>query len=153
MDAVQLLLDDHEKVRQLFRQFQSTGQGAQQEGVGQHILAELEAHSKIEEEIFYPAVRQQVNALQGIVTHSYEEHAEVDQLIAQLKTMQASDPAYTSTFQKMMQSVEHHVQEEETGMLPQAREALGGQTDALGDQMMLRKQQVLQQAMAQMGMV
>ncbi len=140
MNAVDMLIQDHEKVNGLFRQYQ---QGQKQ--AARQALMELEVHSKLEEEIFYPAVRQRASELQGAVREGYKEHAEVDSLISELKAMDPMGPDFDAKFQELMRDVQHHVQEEETEMLPNARQKLGAEAEQLGQQMMQRKQQLVQQ--------
>jgi hemerythrin superfamily protein len=144
MDPVQMLLDDHEKVRTLYRQYQQSSDNQQKHQVARQILTELEAHSKVEEQAFYPAVEQQGNSqLKQVVHHSEEEHQKVDQMIMKLKGMGSFSQEFDTQFTQLMSDVEHHVQEEESEMLPQARQILGGQTDQLSQQMQQIKQQTL----------
>ena len=142
MNAVQMLTEDHEKVRGLFQQFQSAG-GAQQQ-IAQQVFTELDVHAAIEEEIFYPAMRTQADA-QGkeMVAEAYEEHAQVKAMIGELRGMNAGDAQFAARFQELQQNVEHHAHEEESEMFPQAQELLGNQLDRLGEQMMQRKQQLM----------
>src|SRR5829696_7836796 len=150
-DPIQMLLDDHQRVRDLFQQLQSDGQGGQTEQVARQILMELQVHSKLEEEIFYPAFRQQGNAEdKELIAEAYDEHAEVDQMVTQLMGMGPSEAQFMPMMRKLQQDVEHHVQEEETEMLPKAREELRGQLDRLGQEMMQRKQQLMTQLQGSM---
>lgn len=147
MDPVQMLLDDHQKVRTLHRQYQQTGDNRQKHQVAQQILAELEAHSKVEEQAFYPAVEQKGNAqLKQVVHHSEEEHQKVDQMVMELKAIGPFSQEFDRKFTQLMNDVEHHVQEEERQMLPQARQILGGETQQLSQQMQQIKQQTLSSA-------
>lgn len=147
-DAIQMLISDHRKVEQLFQQYrQADGQGHQKTTVARQLLSELEAHSKIEEEIFYPAVRARADQqLQQAVSEGYEEHATVDNLVMELKAMDPSDSRFDAKMQELMRDVQHHVQEEETELLPDARQKLGDQVTQLAPQMMERKQQILSQS-------
>lgn len=147
MDPVQMLIDDHQKVRTLYRQYQQATDSQQKHGVARQILMELEAHSNIEEQVFYPAVEQQGNAqLKQVVHHSEEEHQKVDQMVAELKGMGSFSHEFDQKFTKLMQDVEHHVQEEESQMLPQARQILGADTQQLSQRMQQVKQQTLSSA-------
>src|SRR5215213_4891911 len=115
MDPVQMLLDDHQKVRTLYRQYQQAGDNQQKHQVARQILTELEAHSKVEEQAFYPTVEQKGNSqLKQVVHHSEEEHVKVDQMVTQLKGVGSFSQEFDSKFTQLMQDVEHHVQEEET---------------------------------------
>ena len=144
MNAVQMLLDDHEKVRALYKQWQQGGDQNEKQQVGMQILNELFVHSKLEEEIFYPAFRTAADAEgKELTAEAYEEHATVDQMVEQLRGMSAGDGQYQSAFKELMKNVEHHVKEEETELLPMAQDVMGGQMDQLGQDMMMRKQQLL----------
>jgi hemerythrin superfamily protein len=143
MNAIQMLLDDHQKVRDLYAEWKSGGKDQHQQ-IGNQILQELFMHSKLEEEIFYPAFRNAADA-QGkeLTAEAYEEHAKVDEMVTRLMGMTAADNEYSSMFRELMQNVEHHVQEEETEMLPVARDVMSNQLDQLGQDMMMRKQQLM----------
>lgn len=154
MDAVRMLLDDHERVRRLFQEYQQSAgsDGARAATAAQQILMELEIHSKLEEEIFYPAYRTKAEADgKELVAEAYEEHAEVDRMVAELKSMSPGTREYNAKMQTLIDNVEHHVQEEESEMLPDAQEVLGNQTDRLGQEMMQRKQQMMAQMGSTMG--
>ena len=145
MNPVQMILDDHERVRQLFRQFQQADDQQQKQQIADQVLMELTVHANLEEEIFYPAMRQKASGQedQQMVQEAYEEHSQAKALIQQLQGMQASDPQFTTLFQQLQQDVEHHVQEEETEMLPKAQQELSDQMDRLGQEMAQRKQQLM----------
>jgi hemerythrin superfamily protein len=147
MDAVSMLLDDHKQVKQWFREYdQAGGRMETKRDLAMRILTALEVHSKLEEEIFYPAVEQRARELGGIVEHSYEEHRVVDGMVEQLKGMNLEDQRYDQLMREMRQNVEHHMEEEESEMLPQAQRDLGSdEMDRLGNQMQQRRQQLMQQ--------
>jgi hemerythrin superfamily protein len=147
MDPIQMLLDDHQKVRTLYQQYQQAGDNQQKFQVARQILTELEAHSKVEEQAFYPAVEQKGTAqLKQVVHHSEEEHQKVDQMVMELKGMGSFSQELHTKLTQLMNDVEHHVQEEETQMLPQARQILGADTQQLSQQMQQIKQQTLSSA-------
>jgi hemerythrin-like domain-containing protein len=104
-------------------------------------MAELEVHAALEEEIFYPAVKKEVDDGSSMVQEAIEEHQTVKQLISKLKGMQEADEQFESQFSQLMENVQHHVEEEESEMLPKIEES---QLDlnSLGQQMAQRKQQM-----------
>jgi len=149
-NPVQMLKDDHEKVRTLFRQFESAD-GDKRQQIADQLFMELEVHTSIEEEIFYPAMRSAGDAQdKEEVAHAYEEHAGAKQLMQQLRGMPASDQQFMTMWQQLRKDVEHHAHEEETEMLPKAEQELGGQMDRLGQEMMARKEQLMGQMQGQM---
>ena len=147
MNPVQMLKDDHQRVRQLFQQFRQTNDQDRQQQIADQVLTELDVHAAIEEEIFYPAMRQKAGGgeEQQMLEEAYQEHAQAKTLIQQLRGMQASDPQFSTLMQQLQQDVEHHVQEEETEMLPKAEQELSEQMDRLGQEMQARKQQLMGQ--------
>ncbi len=152
MNPVQMLKDDHQRVRQLFQQFQQTNDQDRQQQIADQVLTELDVHAAIEEEIFYPAMRQKAGGgeEQQMLEEAYQEHAQAKTLIQQLRGMQASDPQFSTLMQQLQQDVEHHVEEEETEMLPKAEEELSDQMDRLGQEMQARKQQLMGQTQGMM---
>lgn len=120
MDAITLLKDDHKEVRQLFR--------AMEKGdldVVPDICTALTVHARLEEEVFYPAVRAEVEGTDSDVLEAVEEHAVTKQLVAELEAMTGDEEEYEAKATVLMELVLHHVKEEETELFPQVREALG----------------------------
>jgi hemerythrin superfamily protein len=144
-DAVQMLKADHDKVLGLFKQFSEAGDRAfkTKQELAEKIFRELEVHSQLEEEVFYPAVREQASKEgEELVEESLEEHHVVDVLIAELKQMSPEDERYDAKMTVLCENVEHHIEEEEKEMFPDARKRLGGEIEALGEQMAARKKQL-----------
>lgn len=137
MDALQLLRDDHEKVRALFRQFKDAHENdavAEMGNVAAEIFTELKVHTQIEEQVFYPAVQKEGDEeLNELVREGLEEHHVVDILIEELENLDASDEAFAAKMTVLIENVEHHADEEESEMFPQTRDALGaGRLQELG---------------------
>lgn len=118
MDAIVLLKEDHKRVKGLFKKLK-----AHDVSVVPDICAELTVHAEIEEKIFYPAIRECVEALD--VNEAYEEHHVAKVLIAELESMSPDDEAYEAKAVVLMEMVEHHVEEEEGELFPDVREAFG----------------------------
>jgi hemerythrin superfamily protein len=145
-DAVELIKSDHRKVEQLFREFEEAGDRAyktKQELVGQ-IVEELEVHAAIEEEIYYPAVEAKARKDgKELIAEAVEEHHVVKVLLGELGSMSSEDEAFDAKVTVLMENVRHHVEEEESELLPQSEKILGtDELTRLGEQMAARKQQL-----------
>ncbi len=141
--ATQLLKKDHATVKELFARFEKQGERAQEtkQNIFSEIQRELETHTTIEEEIFYPAVRESVGGTEGLVDESLEEHNVVKSLLRELGSMSAEDEEFDAKMTVLQESVEHHVQEEEGEMFPKVEEQLGQERlQELGGQMQARKE-------------
>ena len=144
-DAIAILIADHERVAKLFEQFEKLKQkGGDDESKGEivnHICAELSIHAQIEEEIFYPVVRDSLNA-DDLLDEAEVEHAGAKDLIAQLESMQPSDPLYDAKVTVLGEYIKHHVKEEQDEMFPKVKKAKI-ELRALGDELMQRKQELM----------
>jgi len=149
VNAVKMLKQDHEEVKDLFKQFESAGDRAYQkkQELAEKVFHELEVHTKLEEEIFYPAVQAR-GGKQGeeLVGESEQEHHVVDVLMSEMRKLDAKDDEWEAKFQVLMENVQHHIKEEEGELFPLAQEKLGDSLDSLGAKMEERKQE-LQPAM------
>ena len=143
LNALELLKQDHAKVKQSFKEFEKMDhedEATMQEMV-RAVCAELKAHTTIEEEIFYPAVRAAIED-EDLMNEAQVEHAAAKDLIAQLEGMNPDDPLYSATFTVLGEYVLHHVKEEESEMFPQVRKAKLDLAE-LGARIMERKQLLL----------
>lgn len=132
---------DHTHVTTLFHQYEmDTSPQTKKALVDQACLA-LEIHAQLEEEIFYPAMRD-LAADTPIVSKSIPEHNEMRRLIATLRQMEPTDPAYDRTFLELMRDVLHHVADEETTLLPDAERLLADRLGEMGAQMTKRRLQL-----------
>lgn len=127
-DVVSLIETDHREVESLFAEFKSDGSKA----VAMKICDELDAHATAEEKVFYPVVRDEVPGGGQLAREGEGEHGEARQLIGRIKNTE--DPDHLAELvTQLEQAVSHHVQEEESEMLPKSREALeSSRLEALG---------------------
>lgn len=143
MDAIRLLEQDHHEVEQLFDQYDRANDREKQPIV-QRICMELEAHTQIEQEIFYPAVRSGLGQDgEELVAEGLAEHQHVTQLIQQIRGMSPADQAIPPKLMVLMEDVRHHVDEEESEMFPLVQSSMTSDIDQLGQQMEQRKQEIL----------
>ena len=139
MDALALIKDDHEKMRKLLEELETTTERGvkTREELFSKIKGELTVHEIIEEEIFYPALRDHPKA-KDIVLEGYEEHHVVDLVMAELEDLPVDDESWGAKAKVMKENVEHHMEEEEGEMFQKARsifdrdelEELGGRMEA-----------------------
>ena len=142
MDAITMLKTDHDKVKKLLTELETTterGVKTREELVAT-IKGELTVHEVIEEEIFYPALKSHPKA-KDIVLEGYEEHHVVDLLMGELESLDVSDEAWGAKALVMKENVEHHIEEEEGEMFKQARQVFDRQElEDLGARMARRKE-------------
>lgn len=126
-DAIDLLTADHKSVKALFEKFKklTEQEGAEDEKaeVVQRICSELTIHATIEEEIFYPAVREGIDD-EDLMDEADVEHASAKDLIAQLESAGPEDDHYDAKVTVLGEMIDHHVKEEEGEMFPKARKAI-----------------------------
>jgi hemerythrin superfamily protein len=142
-DAIALLIADHREVKAMFQQFEELSDRARatKKKLTDQICSALELHTRIEEEIFYPAVREAGRDLEDIVDESLVEHASAKELIAQLQEMDPEDELYDAKVKVLGEQIDHHVGEEEEEMFPKVRK-LGIDLAALGEEMAARKDEL-----------
>lgn len=117
--ALSLLLDDHRKVRKIFKDFEKEKDVAARQKMVEEACTELTVHTKIEEEKFYPFLRdQEPEAFGDLLNEALVEHASAKELIAQLQGMGPEDELYDAKFTVLGEYVNHHVTEEEGELFP-----------------------------------
>ena len=143
MNALTLLEDDHRKMRKLLDELEATTERGirTREELYSTIKGELTIHELIEEEIFYPALKEHPKA-EDIVLEGYEEHHVVDLVMAELENLPVDDESWGAKAKVMKENVEHHMEEEEGDMFKQARSIFDrAELEELGDRMAARKSQ------------
>lgn len=143
MDAFELLKKDHEKVSGIFEKLEPTTERAvkTREELFTQLKQELDIHTQIEEQIFYPAIKE-AQETHEITLEAYEEHAVVKQLLAELEQLSKDDETWGAKLTVLKENVEHHVEEEEGEMFPSAKKVLSSeQIEALGERMEAAKQE------------
>ncbi len=141
MNPVELLMKDHQTVAKLFEQVQSAEDERAKGRIFQHIKAELEAHTHIEETVFYPAV-QRAEGLDEMVLEAFEEHKEVKNLLLEISTLIDGNESLDSKLKELEQSVEQHVLEEESELFPRVEEMFEeAELNRLGNEMQTMKKE------------
>jgi hemerythrin superfamily protein len=124
-DAVELLVSQHERIKELFAAIEARSSRPSKAKLDdvRELISTLVKHAEIEELVFYPAVREELD-LGGDVDESLEEHHAAELLMAELEKLPADAPRYDAKVTVLRENVLHHIDEEETELFPQVREAL-----------------------------
>ena len=140
MDALELLKQDHAKVKKLFEQAEDADE-KEQRSIFAQIKTELEIHTQIEESVFYPAM-QRYNELKDMVAESLEEHNKVKTLLNEMEGMSGGED-FEEKLEELIDNIEHHAEdEEESKMFPKVRELVStAELDKLGAQLQAAKGQ------------
>jgi len=150
MNAFELLKQDHKKVSGIFEKLEpTTERGVKtREELFAQLKQELDIHARIEETIFYPAIKE-AKETKDITLEAYEEHNVVKQLLAELDELSKDDETWGAKLKVLKENVEHHVEEEEGEMFPSAREVLSPeQIEELGTRMEASKKEQLKASAA-----
>lgn len=135
-----MLRKDHKKVKGLFEEFEKAGNATAKQRIVETVLTELEVHSKLEEELIYPAIRAEIDD-DDLMDEALEEHHVVHGLLVELKKMKPNDERYDAKFTVLAENVRHHIKEEESEMFPKAEDC-ELDWDALCTQVVKRKEQL-----------
>jgi len=143
MDAIDILTEDHKKVSKIFAQYEKVKDDdmAQKQELAQMACMELTIHAQVEEELFYPALRD-VLAEEDLVDEAEVEHGSIKKLIAAIETSGPDDRLYDANVKVLSEYVKHHVEEEQGEIFPKARKAKQLDLDAMGEEMRARKAQL-----------
>jgi hemerythrin superfamily protein len=142
LDAIALLKADHEKVSELFSEYEKADSKTKKKSLVDEICTELTVHAQIEEEIFYPAVKAVLKD-DFIVVEGAVEHLGIKNLIDQLEGIEPDGDVYDAKVKVLSEYVEHHVEEEQSDMFPKAKKAPSLDLVELGDRMAARKADLL----------
>jgi hemerythrin superfamily protein len=126
MNAIDFIKQDHLRIEELFQNFLAAESEMTQEDLFQEIETGLSAHSEMEEEVLYPALK---DIAPDKVDEALQEHAEVKDMLADLLDADVGEEDFESRFQKLVSDVRHHVKEEEAqgGILELAAESLSAE--------------------------
>jgi hemerythrin-like domain-containing protein len=150
-DAIDMLMEDHKRVQKLLKEFEKVERDdadAVRELV-ETACMELQIHSMLEEEIFYPAVRSQVadddGDTQDLLNEAEVEHEAIDELIAKLEELEVDDPMYCAHFAVVGEYVKHHIKEEEKELFPEVKKMKALDLQQLAEDMRLRREELFAQ--------
>lgn len=141
-DAIALLKEDHREVERLFKKFEGLGPKAHKsrESTVAKMIESLSVHAAIEEQAFYPRLRSEMSDVTDDVLEALEEHHIVKWTLSELDEMSSTDERYTAKVTVLMESVRHHVKEEEQDMFPKVRKEMSrAELQELGEEMAAAK--------------
>ena len=147
MDAMSLLKEDHRKVKKLLAELESTTERGvkTREELFTKVKQDLVVHEAIEEEIFYPALKEHPRTKE-IALEGYEEHHVVDTVMAEIEGVAYDDEKWGAKFSVMKENLEHHIEEEEGEMFKQARQVFDqDELTQLGESMKARQEDLMRQ--------
>ena len=142
MDALELLKEDHQKVKELFEEAEETEDQKEKTRIFSEIQAELETHARIEETVFYPAMEKHAE-LKDLVLESIEEHRQIKTLLKEIDNLKSDSEKFDPKLAVLMENVEHHAEEEEEEkMFPKVRQLINkAQLEQLGQELEAAKRQ------------
>lgn len=138
--VIDMLKEDHAKVKELFEEFESA-EGQEQGEIAAKAMTELEVHADLEEKLIYPAIREAIDNNE-MMNEAVEEHHVVHVLIAELKKLKPKDEKFHAKFCVLSELVKHHIEEEEGEMFPEA-EGQDIDWDSLEQAVMKRKEALM----------
>ena len=146
-DACDLLDADHRNVKKMFKEYeelaQSRGLNSAQKRMelARQICMELTVHAQIEEEIFYPALRQAIKET-DLLDEASVEHQSAKELISQLESGAQADDMFDAKVKVLGEYVDHHIKEEKGELFPKARAARRLDLMAMRDELEVRKEEL-----------
>lgn len=153
-DACELLDADHIAVKHLFVEYarlavlpDADSTAPQRAALAMKICDELTVHAQIEEEIFYPALREAVPETSALLDEATEEHAQAKQLIADIREIGEANPAMDTLVQELCNAIEHHVKEERDDLFPKAKSSDTLDLISLADELRDRQQELQGEAL------
>jgi hemerythrin superfamily protein len=145
-EATGLLVHDHEMVKKLLKRLSEAEEGDERMELFRQVETELKVHTKLEEEIFYPAFKEAAEGSEDrrLYYEAWEEHESVDRLLAVIHEAEPESDVFAARCKVLREQVEHHAQEEQDEMFPKARKLLGKERmQELGRRMQQRRQELL----------
>jgi iron-sulfur cluster repair protein YtfE (RIC family) len=139
---LEVLKEDHKKVKSLFKDFPKAEDEKMRRSIVETASMELSAHTMLEEEIFYPAIRRQGKEAGKLIDLAEEEHHVAKFLISELADMKPNFPRYDAKFMVLGEIVEHHIEEEESEIFDQAKKIGKDRLENQGEQFAERKRKM-----------
>ena len=143
MDPVKIIKQDHRTVKSLFRRYERADRRADKQKIAEEIIEELSVHATIEEQLVYPVLREAEKRLERPVLNALEEHHAAKLVLAELDKMKVDDERFDAKMHVVRESVEMHIAEEESTLLPRLERLLNDDVRAtLAEAMIAAKRSV-----------
>jgi hemerythrin superfamily protein len=126
MNVIELIKSDHRKVESLFSEMEKAKDSEEMQILFDQIYTELTLHAKVEELTLYPSMRN-YDETHDMVEEAEEEHIEARELLEEIKSMSPSDPEFKAKIEELREAVQHHVEEEESEILPSVSDSMDEQ--------------------------
>jgi hemerythrin superfamily protein len=137
MDPTRLLKKQHREVEALFKQIHKTKDPDQCRQLMQELVTNLELHMRLEEEMFYPAMREvETKKAEEMVLEAYEEHGVAKMVMREIPNVDPEDERFHAKMTVFQELIEHHVEEEEKEMFKLAGKLDDEELEELGERMM-----------------
>jgi hemerythrin superfamily protein len=141
VNALDLIKDDHDRLKKMFKAALDTTDATERSEMLQRIRAELIAHERMEEDIFYPALRASSDKAKDIVLEGYEEHHVIDMILDEMFEVPEHTDQWQAKLKVLHENLEHHIEEEEGEMFSRAKKSLGTEAlENLGQRMQQSRQ-------------
>lgn len=151
MDALDMLMEDHRQVEELFAQAEQTEDEKKKQRIFEQISTALTMHMHVEETALYPALEQH-EELKDLALEANEEHRQVKTLMREIENLADGSERFDAKLKVMQENIEHHVEEEETEMFPQMRETLPAEEmEQIGQEMKAAKAEFQKSSKARAG--
>ena len=145
--AIEMLIADHRSVKELFKQYEDEKESDEgiKRAIAEKICGDLTVHARVEEELFYPWLRENLKKDDmEMVEEAEVEHAGAKDLIAQIEDADEVDATYDAKVKVLGEYIDHHVKEEENEIFPKVK-SKNEELDALGQEMMARKVELMEE--------
>ncbi len=135
MNAIELLKEDHNELRSIFGKYKASDSDSEKHKLFKQIKEKLDVHTHIEEIVFYPKIKEH-EELEDITLEGIEEHHLADVFVREISALSDESEKFDPKMDVLIESVEHHLQEEEGKMFPKVEENFSdSELQKLGKQM------------------
>jgi hemerythrin superfamily protein len=140
MDAVTVLTQEHKKAKATFEQIEASTDSAEKQTLLTQLIADLRSHTKIEEEVLYPFMREHLKGGTKLFEEAMQEHEEAKKAMKKLEGLTPDSEEWTQHFEILMHGVLHHATEEEADMFPKLKESVSeAKLNELGEKLVADK--------------